>query len=469
MSRTDRRWLVVGLAAALLALTGCGGDDDSGGGSEPGEATTTSGAGEGYSVLEVPDDYETIQAAVDAAEPGDLVLIAPGEYHEAVDVETENVTIRGLDRNTTILDGGFDLDNGIRVVGANGVAIENLTARNYLFNGFFWTGVDGFRGSYLTATRNGDYGLYGFGAVNGLFEHSYGSGSPDAGVYLGQCYPCNTVIDDVVSEYNGLGYSGTNSGGDLYIVNSTFRFNRSGVVPNSGSYELCYPQRETTIVGNIVNSNNNTETPAIDAARLAQGTGIFVAGGTRNLIERNLVFDHDLTGIGMIPFPEDNPSDAIPDGDPGECDQAGGETADPSTLPASLLWPAEFNVIRDNVVSDSRMADLSTADAGASETPDGGNCFEGNTFETSAPDDIETKAPCEGEAGGDFSSNLALVETLLTRTVPESVDFKTADTPEPPEQANMPDAATAPPRPATDVPPTIDLDSIALPERPTGS
>ncbi len=413
--KTTSGRLVAALVAGVLALAGCGGDDSSDDAGESGDSTSTSEEPGAYEVLNVPDDYDTIQAAVDAAAPGDLVLIAPGEYNEAVDVETDDLTIRGLERNTTILDGEFELNNGIRVLGANGVAIENLTARNYLFNGFFWTGSDGFRGSYLTATRNGDYGVYGFGTVNGLFEHSYGSGSPDAGFYLGQCYPCNTVIDDVVSEYNGLGYSGTNSGGDLYIVNSIWRFNRSGVVPNTGSYELCYPQRETTIIGNVVYSNNNGETPAIDAARLAQGTGIFVAGGTRNLIERNLVFDHDLTGIGMIPFPEDNPSDAIPEEDPGDCFQEVGPTPDPSTLPATLLWPAEDNVIRGNVVSDSRMADLATADAGTSATPDGGNCFEGNTFETSAPTDIETKAPCVGEAGGDFSTNQPLVETLLVR------------------------------------------------------
>src|SRR5690606_1832661 len=189
--------------------------------------------------IRVPDDYETIQEAVDAAAPGDLILIEPGVYEEAVDVTTDMLTIRGLDRNEVVLDGGFELDNGIRVTGADGVAIENMTARNYTRNGFFWTGVEGYRGSYLTTYRTGDYGIYAFDSTKGLIEHSYASGSPDAGIYIGQCYPCDAVIDDVVSEYNGLGYSGTNSGGNLLIVNSTFRYNRAGIVPNSGSYELC--------------------------------------------------------------------------------------------------------------------------------------------------------------------------------------------------------------------------------------
>ncbi len=64
----------------------------------------------------VPGDYPTIQDAVDAADPGDLVLIAPGIYREAVVVRTPSLVIRGEDRNTTILDGGFELTNGIQVV-----------------------------------------------------------------------------------------------------------------------------------------------------------------------------------------------------------------------------------------------------------------------------------------------------------------------------------------------------------------
>ena len=100
----------------------------------------------------MPDDYPTITEAVDAAVPGDLVLICPGTYNEAVNVTTDDITIRGLDRNEVILDGEFELDNGIRILGAHGVVVENLTAQNYTTNGVFGPGVDGYRG----VVRHGD-------------------------------------------------------------------------------------------------------------------------------------------------------------------------------------------------------------------------------------------------------------------------------------------------------------------------
>ncbi|HEY9558043.1 MAG TPA: hypothetical protein VIR58_14995, partial [Acidimicrobiales bacterium] len=209
MTRTTRL-LVAALTAFALVAGACSDDGGSDDGDVSAEDTTTTGSSTGATVR-VPEDHDTIQEAVDAANPGDLVLIAPGTYEEAVDVTVENLTIRGLDRNEVVLDGGFELENGIRVL-ADGVAVENMTAKNYTVNGFFWTGVTGYRGSYLTAYRNGDYGVYAFDAVKGQLEHIYASGSPDAGLYIGQCYPCDAVIDDVISEYNGLGYSGTNSG-----------------------------------------------------------------------------------------------------------------------------------------------------------------------------------------------------------------------------------------------------------------
>ncbi len=394
-------------------------------------------------VINVPKDQPTVQKAVDAAGPGDLILISPGTYHEAVQVPStkSGITIRGLDRNKVILDGDFTRDNGIEVIKADDVTVENLTVEDYTGNGVFWTGVNGYRGSYLNSYRNGDYGLYSFQSTNGELDNSYASGSPDAGVYIGGCNPCNALINHVTSEWNGLGYSGTNSSGNLVIANSIFRFNRAGVVPNSGSYEPLAPERNNTIVGNLVYDNNNPSTPAIDISITAMGNGILIAGGSGNLIERNRVFDHDLGGIVVITYPET----------------------------AQYVWSAHNNKVIDNIVSGSKLGDLSLwYDGTGKET--GGNCFAGNTFTTSRPFKLQQVAPCTGTPAGDLTQGSFDLSKLATNVgKPVSVPYDKAATPPIPPQAQMPNAATAPGDPASDVPVKIDTASIPVPPAPPGS
>ena len=48
-------------------------------------------------VRQVPGEYLTIQAAVDAAQYGETVLIAPGVYHERVSINGKKITLRGID------------------------------------------------------------------------------------------------------------------------------------------------------------------------------------------------------------------------------------------------------------------------------------------------------------------------------------------------------------------------------------
>lgn len=428
-------------------------------------------AGDADGVLNVPDEYPTIQAGVDAAAAGDLVLIAPGIYNEAVNVVTDEIVIRGLEREGVVLDGQFELDNGIRVLGATGVAVENLTTQNYTDNGVFFTGVDGYRASYVTAYRIGDYGIYAFDSVNGQIEDSYGAGSPDAGFYIGQCFPCNAVIDNVIGEHNGLGYSGTNAGGNLTIVNSRFNNNRAGIVPNSGSYELCYPQRQTLIVGNTVYSNNQPDTPAIDVALLAMGNGVVVAGGIANTIERNLIYDHDRTGVALVPFLEEGANDDLPGEEEWtiECDEQRTEPLS-DEIPESLLWEPYDNIVRDNTISDSRVADLA-AEGVSAPTGTLRNCWAGNQITSSAPANVETLANCEGEpvAADDpaWSENALNVLGWLVEAenAPPSVDYEIAELPPIPDLDDMPDAATAPAEPATGMPRVVDVDAVTTPTR----
>lgn len=57
----------------------------------------------------VPDDYPTIQGAVNATVSGwgDKIVVAPGTYYECVYIDRSNLTIFGEDAETTIIDGNY--------------------------------------------------------------------------------------------------------------------------------------------------------------------------------------------------------------------------------------------------------------------------------------------------------------------------------------------------------------------------
>ena len=418
-------------------------------------------------VRSVPDVHPTIQNAVDAAEPGDLVLVAPAPrtpehlaedgryvYREQVDVATPRITIRGTDRNAVIIDGEHQRPIGINISGADGVAVENLTVRNVTGNGIYWNGVTGYRGSYLTSSNNAIYGIYAFDSTDGLFEHSYASGSKDAGIYIGQCDPCEAIVRDVLVEFNGMGYSGTNAS-DVFLVDSVWRHNVSGIVPNTLDSQRGPPFGRVTIVGNLIHDNDSRTAPALGLQWAASGNGVLLTGGVDSLVERNRIIGHARSAVTVGPNLSRN------------------------------FWMSGGHVIRDNVVGGSSYADLVLAGPALP-----GTCFAGNDPERTVPAGLEAIAGCGPAAvSGAYvdaptpdrgslrlPSRAALAPTLAFVGLVAEAEFGLQpendhrDVPYPPDQPQLPGGADAPVRPAIDVFASVDLDldAIEVPDAPAG-
>jgi Right handed beta helix region len=354
-------------------------------------------------VLHVPTDYPTIEAAIAAAAKGDVILLAAGKYDGGITVPEDKlgITIRGEDRNTVVFDGGGIRSNAIEVE-ADGVALENLSAHDFVENGFYWDGVVGFVGRYLTVWNVGLYGVYAISSRSGIVEQSFVSGAADAAFYIGECQPCDTVVRSVTARLSAVGYSGTNAGGNLVVEDSLFELDEVGILPNSYDVGLEQPpQRGATFRRNTVRGTGTAATPRATPLGGFRGIGIGIIGGVGNLVEGNEVSGSARYGIVVVP-----------------------------AIDRDASWVPADNRVTGNRVSSSAVADLALA---AGSGP--GNCFVGNTAAVLDPPNLAAACPTDGGSDA-VAAAIALPPPQLLDGLPAAPSY--VDMPAPAEQASLP-------------------------------
>ena len=261
-------------------------------------------------------DFRTIQAAVDAADAGDRISVRRGVYREAVTISGRSkryLRIVGDRRRPrrVVLDGSGRKQNGFYVNGADQVTIDGFLARDYRANGFFVVNAVGYELTNLVAAKTGVYGVYAFNSKGGVMSRSEAYYHGDAGFYVGQTpqqsNPVRTMVRDVESWGNPIGFSGTNMR-YVTITRSRFYSNGIGLVPNALESERFPPAEANVIASNDVFWNNFNfhagapfEPKQSDVVPLVPiGTGILLLGGRTNRIEGNRVFGHYLAGVAAV-------------------------------------------------------------------------------------------------------------------------------------------------------------------------
>jgi parallel beta-helix repeat protein len=174
--------------------------------------------------IRVPEDYASIQAAIDKANPGDIIQVSSGTYHENLFIN-KTLTLIGEDKANTIIVGNGCESSVIQV---------NLTTVN----------ISGF------AITNGTYGIM-LETCNGSIIRDNNISGYTAGIWLYNSYN-NTVTDNLLSEsgcWIGLLLCGHSS--DNIILRNTIE-NKTIGIELTGWNNLIYHN-------NFINNQNQTE------------------------------------------------------------------------------------------------------------------------------------------------------------------------------------------------------------------
>ena len=235
----------------------------------------------GVTAVVIVNPGESIQAAVDAAQPGTEILLEPGIYLQSVVVSTPNIILTGLKgphgEGVTIQNPG-DVDQGIIAMPtASGFMLTNLTVRDFGEDGVLLEGVTGFTLSKITAQDNGEYGLFPVFSSFGVITGCTASGHHDTGIYVGQSAFIGVTSNRTFDNVNGIEIENSSHIG--VVGNDTFN-NTAGILVDLLPGLDVTTSSDIVLAHNFVHDNNraNDGDPGSIESFVPSGTGILVLG-----------------------------------------------------------------------------------------------------------------------------------------------------------------------------------------------
>jgi parallel beta-helix repeat protein len=203
-------------------------------------------------IIEVPNDYGTIQEAINNANPGDIIYVYNGNYSESITINKTDLKIIGESKKSTIV----DLSGGknIRIVAGN-TLIRGFTIKN--------------ASEYALFVESDDNVIY-----DNIFDFNHG------GIYLGFLIGYTEVINNLIIEneiLNSIFYGVyLHSACKNIIANNNFSNNNWAITLYRGS-------------------NNNV----IDGNTILNSRGICInlSNSTQNIVSNNHLNSAGVTGI----------------------------------------------------------------------------------------------------------------------------------------------------------------------------
>jgi parallel beta-helix repeat protein len=264
---------------------------------------------------------QSIQAAIDAAQPGDTIEVAAGTYQENLVISKNDIHLHGAGPGRTVLvkpakptsvclklffppvdeeNTGVNgicvanVDNrGHKISTVHGVSVTGFTVQGFPGVGIVFAYVSDVIAEHNVAANNGGYGITGFVSKHALFAYNTVYGSGDAGLYLGDSPGAEATIIDNTAHNDRWGILARDSTVGR-IVGNTLHDNCSGLVfLNTGTSTGV---QNWVATDNTATHNDKSCPGDSDVPFSLSGVGILIAGGQHIMLQGNTVRDNQPSG-----------------------------------------------------------------------------------------------------------------------------------------------------------------------------
>jgi parallel beta-helix repeat protein len=299
-------------------------------------------AGAQYRTVRVADPSTTFQAAADAAETEDTILVEPGTYVEEVELKDSGLTVRGLKecasgQRPLVLPPSPASQNGIYWCGsrlgggcddhADNVLLQSLEVNNFDENDVYTVGVVGVtyrdmvtRGPSTTGITR--YGLFPILSDGVLIEDSLATGISDAAIYVGQSINIIVRFNEAHSSVAGIEIENS---ANAEVHNNLTHDNAGGILV----FKLaglpvqlsdCHYIHDNTSV-----NNNGPNYGEGIVGTVPSGTGMLTLSTDTTIFENNTVTGNKSIGLLVVdqealnalidppPFPTPSPDEDVND------------------------------------------------------------------------------------------------------------------------------------------------------------